>query len=103
MLLNEHYPRTGHPCYNYLMDTKKRPYFLWDYDLTEKDVHRILATGTETDKIWLMSRIVSSAHFNDVWKFVSLPDLISWFPKLKMRKEVTNAWKYALNVWGYHV
>lgn len=33
------------------MSDAKRPYFLWDYDLTEDDVRRILRGGTEVDKI----------------------------------------------------
>lgn len=82
---------------------KKRPYFLWDYDLTEADVRRILKTGTETDKIWLMSRILTSAHFNDVWKYMKLRDVIAWFPKLRMRPQIKKAWENALTVWGYHV
>lgn len=34
-----------------------RPYFLWDYDLTEEDVQSLLRTGDEETRIWLASRI----------------------------------------------
>ena len=37
--------------------TKNRPYFLWDYDLSEADVHNILHDGSSGDKNWLLSRI----------------------------------------------
>lgn len=81
----------------------KRPYFLWDYDLTEDDVRRILHGKNEVEKIWMMSRILSSATYNDVWKYLRLKEVVEWFPKLRMRKEMFHAWKHALTVWGYHV
>lgn len=82
---------------------KNRPYFLWDYDLSEEDVRKILRTGGEMDKQWLISRILSSAKFEDVWKYITIKDLVSYFAKLKMRPQVKLAWKRALNVWGYEV
>jgi hypothetical protein len=78
----------------------KRPYFLWDYELTEADVRRILKTGTETDKIWLMSRILESATLEDVWKYTSLQEVKYMFPKLKLKKPIRKAWNYALSVWS---
>jgi len=78
----------------------KRPYFLWDYELTEADVRRILKTGTETDKIWLMSRILESATLEDVWKYTSLQEVKDMFPKLKLKKPIRKAWNYALSVWS---
>ena len=84
-------------------DDTKRPYFLWDYDLTEADVRRILAADNETEKIWMMSRILDHAAYPDVWKYVRLRDIVSVFPKLRMRKESSEAWKLALITWGYHV
>ena len=84
------------------MDTKKRPYFLWDYDLTEEDVHRILRTGTETDQIWMISRIMERATLEDVWKYTSFREVKAMFPKLKLKKPIRKAWEYALSVWSAH-
>lgn len=85
------------------MNSAKRPYFLWDYDLTDDDVRRILAGDNETEKIWMMSRILTHAHFNDVWKYVRVKDVADWFPKLRMHPRLKETWKTALTVWGYHV
>ena len=85
------------------MKSRQRPYFLWDYDLTEKQVRKILAGKNETEKIWMMSRIVTSAHFNDVWRFLTIKDVVDIFPRLRVRPEVKNAWQKALTAWGYHV
>lgn len=80
-----------------------RPYFLWDYNLTDTEVREILHGENETEKIWMMSRILASARFEDVWKYVRLSDVVVAFPRLKMRQEIKDAWKFALTAWGYHV
>jgi len=76
-----------------------RPYFLWDYDLTEADVRRILDSGGELDKQWLISRILTSAKFEDVWKYTSLSDVRSMMPILKIKKPIRQAWERALSIW----
>ena len=53
------------------MSTTSRPYFLWDYDLTEADVHAILQAGDDTERVWLVSRILESARYEDVWKYLA--------------------------------
>ncbi|OGG22130.1 hypothetical protein A3D03_02095 [Candidatus Gottesmanbacteria bacterium RIFCSPHIGHO2_02_FULL_40_13] len=78
----------------------KRPYFLWDYDLTEEDVRKILRGENETEKIWMMSRILESASFDDVWKYVTLHEVRAMFPKLKLKRPIREAWSYALTVWS---
>ncbi len=80
-----------------------RPYFLWDYDLTEDDVRRILAGDNETEKIWMLSRILTSARLEDVWRFVKANEVAQMFPKLRLRPGVREAWQYALRVWGYDI
>lgn len=88
--------------YNYGMNST-RPYFLWDYDLTEDDVRRILRGKNQTDKIWIMSRILASAHFDDVWRYLSVREIVDHFDELRIRPQIKNAWQRALTVWGYHV
>ena len=80
-----------------------RPYFLWDYDLTEADVHRLLKEGNSATKTWLVSRILSSAKFDDVWKYISLPDLVKIFPFTRFRRPLKNMWSQALRAWGYEI
>lgn len=86
---------------NVSIDT--RPYFLWDYDLTDKQVREILHGDNETEKIWMMSRILTSARFEDVWKYLRLSEVVREFSNLKIRPEIKNIWKFALTTWGYHV
>lgn len=78
----------------------KRPYFLWDYSLSEEDVRRILREGDETSRLWLIARILESAKYEDVWKYLDLEDVVSVFSKLRLKPAVRNAWQRALKVWG---
>lgn len=78
----------------------RQVYFLWDYDLSKKDVRRILRDGSEQEKIWLASRILESARYKDVWKYLTLNEIAEFFPKLRLKKPVRRAWKRALQVWG---
>lgn len=80
-----------------------RPYFLWDYNVSEDDVFRVLRGDNEAERSWMMSRILTNAAYEDVWKYLRLADVVREFPKLRMRSKTTEAWRYALGVWGYHV
>lgn len=80
--------------------SSKRPYFLWDYDLTEADVRRILRGANETEKLWMMGRILESATYEDVWKYTDLEEVKNLFPKLRLKKPIHDAWQNALYVWN---
>lgn len=77
----------------------QRPYFLWDYDLSEADVRTILRDGESQEKSWLVARILESAAYEDVWKYLTLADLRTIFPSLQLKPQVRAAWEFALQVW----
>lgn len=76
------------------------PYFLWDYDLTEKDVIKILRSKNENEKSWITTRILESAKYEDIWRFLSLKEIKEIYPYLTLKKPVKDAWDYALSVWN---
>lgn len=80
-----------------------KPYFLWDYNLDDKDVKKILKQGDEHEKRWLIARILEHAHFRDVFKYLTLKDILGIFPKLRLRPATQRYWRRALNAWGYDV
>lgn len=85
------------------MTISNRPYFLWDYELTDDQVRQILHGTNATERRWMLARILSSASYYDVWKYTRLKQIIEEFPYLKMRQQVKSAWAKALQAWGYHV
>lgn len=76
-----------------------KPYFLWDYNLTENQVRKILRGKNETEKIWIMSRILESARYDDIWRYVSLAQVKEMFSKLRLKPPIRRAWERALYVW----
>ncbi len=85
------------------MNDNKRPYFLWDYDLTEDDARRILRGDNDVEKWWMMGRILTNARFEDIWRYLSVRDIVREFTHLRLRPQVKANWLRALTVWGYHV
>lgn len=79
--------------------SKKRPYWLWDYDLTEADVRRILAGKNKVERRWLMGRILTGARFDDVWKLLSYRQVKTELSRLKLRPQIKEAWESAFAVW----
>ena len=81
--------------------TKQRPYFIWDYDLSEEDVRVILRGDNEYEKVQMMVRIMESAHWEDIWKYLTLAQIKEYWPEIqrRMRKEIREAWSWAFEVW----
>jgi|GEM_PF-641559 len=80
--------------------SNKIPYFLWDYDLTEEEVRKILKEGDEFSRLWLIGRILESAKYENVWHYLTLEEILKVFPKLKLKKPIKEAWLNAFKAWG---
>lgn len=76
-----------------------KPYFLWDYDISEKEVKRIIKQGDEYSREFIIARILESAKYKDVWKYITLEELVKVFPRLKLKKEIKQAWQNAFLAW----
>lgn len=77
------------------------PYFIWDYDVDEKQIRTILSGSNEAEKLWLIGRILSHAHYKDVWQYLNIKEISAYLPKLRIPAEVKANWQRALEVWGY--
>lgn len=82
------------------MSSLQTPYFIWDYDLTDADIRAILRGDDEEQKAWVVSRLLESARYEDIWQYISLAELRAIFPKLQLKPQVRAAWEFALRVWG---
>ncbi|NUO82116.1 hypothetical protein HUU05_18760 [candidate division KSB1 bacterium] len=54
------------------------PYFMWDYQYTVGQIKERLARGPESERLWLMAKIMRDARYSDVWKFISLQDFLTY-------------------------
>ncbi len=86
-----------------LARAKQRPYFIWDYDLTEEEVRAILRGDNEYERLWLTVRILESARWADIWRYLTLAQVRRDWSALyrQMRREVRDVWAWALEVWEY--
>lgn len=80
-----------------------RPYFLWDYNLNEDDVRRILAGGNDVERRWLIGRILTHAHFSDIWKYLKPSQIANQLVTLRLRPELKKIWSKTLKIWGYAI
>jgi hypothetical protein len=79
----------------------KRPYFIWDYDISEEQVWEILQGDNETRKVWLISRILQYARWDDIWKYLALDDVREYFDRIHWRFPfIKEIWAHALEVWS---
>ncbi|MBN1658701.1 MAG: hypothetical protein JXA93_09885 [Anaerolineae bacterium] len=82
---------------------KKRPYFLWDYDLSEEEVRAILRGSDEVEKAWLITRILEYARWDDIWRYLTVDDLWGNLHRLHFRwPRDRELWTYALKRWRGH-
>lgn len=82
---------------------RQRPYFLWDYDLTEEQVRAILQGDNEVEKAWLITRILEYAKWDDIWRYLTVDDVRKNFSRLRFRRpRDRELWIYALERWMGH-
>jgi hypothetical protein len=78
---------------------KKRPSFLWDYDLDKSEVKAMLLSQPFEKKSWLIARILNEAPFSEVWEYLTPQEIRNALPKLRMNQKRKNHWEFALGEW----
>ncbi len=75
-----------------------RPAFLWDYDLTERQVRQTLKRGG-SGRDWLLARILDRAPLEEVLRYVSPVEIRDALPRLRLNPQRKAHWAYALRRW----
>ncbi len=79
--------------------TQTRPSFLWDYDLTEAQVHEILQHEPFEQRKWLIARILERAPLEEVWRYLTMEQIRDALPHLRMDPKTQRHWQEAIDVW----
>ena len=88
---------------NTAMQASQRPYFFWDYDLSDEDVRHILRRGSPSEKAWVITRILEYAKWEDIWRYLAVADICENFEHLRFRHpQDRELWAYALDRWTRH-
>lgn len=78
----------------------RRLSFLWDYDLSEEDVRRILREGTPTERGWLIGRILEYAPWEEIWQYLTPQQIARDMEYVRFRSaRDRQLWTYALKRW----
>lgn len=76
-----------------------RPSFLWDYDLTEAQVHEILQHEPFKQRKWLIARILERAPLQEVWRYLTMEQIRDALPHLRMDPKTQRHWQEAIELW----
>ena len=86
-----------------LLEEDKRPYFLWDEDLSVRQLRQKLASKDPSQWRYYAAKIMREARYEDVWRFLSLGRVSgSWDslrPVLGRKREL---WEFLFSVWKRH-
>lgn len=80
------------------------PYFNWDAPVTNAEVRRALADGTEEDKVYWAARILREARYPDVWEYLSLRrDVLPRWERLRPQLGRQRPfWEFLIGQWRQH-
>jgi hypothetical protein len=78
----------------------KRPYFLWDEDISIGELRIALRTGREDERLRLMGKMLREARDIDVWHFVRPEEVARALPALGRRLGRRRAfWEFLIRGW----
>ena len=77
-----------------------RPSFLWDYDLTEAQVHETLQHEPFEQRKWLIARILERCPFQEVFRYLTIDQIRAALPHLRMDPRTTRHWQEAVELWS---
>ena len=87
-------------CSRALDSEDAQPYFLWDQPITVGALKERLRIGDAAERAEWASRILREARFDDVWRFLSLNDVLQLWPSLASRLGRRRAfWTWMLDRW----
>ena len=77
----------------------KRPWFLWDYDLTEAQVQELLTHAPFEQRKWLLARMLERLGPDELVRYVRLEAVQQALPHLRLDEKVKRHWEEAIALW----
>lgn len=83
-----------------LAEEDKAPYFLCDEPVSVRDLRRLLREGDPDERLRYTARILREARFDDVWRFLTLREVVAQWEALRPRLGWSlGFWEFLLAVW----
>lgn len=78
----------------------RRPYFLWDEDVSIAELHACLQHGSPSERLRLMGKMLREARDIDVWYFVTPEQVAHALPELERRLGRRHGfWQFLIQGW----
>jgi hypothetical protein len=78
----------------------RRPYFLWDEDVSIDELRAALSQGPRAERLRLMGKMLREARDIDVWHFVTPSDVARELPLLERRLgRRRRFWAFLIDGW----
>lgn len=78
----------------------RRPYFLWDEDVSIDELRAALSTADREQRLRWMGKMLREARDIDVWHFVTPEEVASTLPELGRRLGRRKAfWEFLIRGW----
>ena len=88
------------PITSDMSEEDRRPYFLWDEDLSISELRVRLIEGPESEKLRLLGKMLREARDIDVWLFVTPAMVAEHLPKIARRVGRRHRfWQFLINGW----
>jgi hypothetical protein len=83
-----------------LSELDKRPYFLWDEDLSVAELRARLHGPDRKEQLRLLAKLLREARDTDVWLFVTPEEVLTAFPEISRNLGRRRAfWEFLLHGW----
>jgi hypothetical protein len=83
-----------------LSEGTKRPYFLWDEDVSIDELKTALREGPEAQRLRLLGKLLREARDLDVWQFVTPKEVALALPALSRRLgRRRRFWEFLIRGW----
>jgi len=91
---------TVRPLTTDLDELDRRPYFLWDEDVTIRELRAILADPGDPRRERLLGKMLREARDIDVWRFVTPAEVAAVLDRLDRRLGRRGAfWRFLIEGW----
>ena len=78
----------------------RRPYFLWDEDVSIAELKGVMSSGPEAERLRLLGKMLREARDIDVWQFVTPAQVAQALPKLGRRLGRRRPfWEFLIQGW----
>ena len=86
-----------------LADVDKRPYFLWDEDISLGEFRQRLTGPDAEDRLRMLAKLMREARDTDVWIFITPQEAADALPLLSRKLGRRQAfWDFLIDGWRRH-